>query len=146
MIPDDLPWYRDGLRFTCVDGCVACCTGAGDVWISDEEILAIAAHIGMPPDEFRATRTRSACGHTALADKPNEDCVFLGSSGCGVYPVRPRQCRQFPFWPDALASRYTWNALRFRCAGVAAGRLYSCDEIDAIRIGRADVDTLRGNV
>ena len=28
-------------------------------------------------------------------------CVFLDDRNmCEIYPVRPRQCREFPFWKD----------------------------------------------
>ena len=37
------------------------------------------------------------------------DCVFLkedperGRKTCSIYPVRPLQCRTWPFWPENLA-------------------------------------------
>ncbi len=37
------PWYQDGLAFTCTQ-CGKCCTGdPGFVWVTDEEIAALAA-------------------------------------------------------------------------------------------------------
>ncbi len=31
----------------------------------------------------------------------NYACLFFDKekNGCGIYPVRPEQCRTFPFWP-----------------------------------------------
>jgi len=43
-------------------------------------------------------------------------CVFLDSrSKCTIYPVRPLQCRQFPFWP--YFKRHT-SGLKETCPGV----------------------------
>ena len=42
------PWYADGLQFTCTQ-CGDCCTGdPGVVWVTDEELKAIADHLDKP--------------------------------------------------------------------------------------------------
>ena len=28
---------------------------------------------------------------------------------CTVYPVRPLQCRTWPFWPENLSSKQSWD-------------------------------------
>ncbi len=44
----DGPWYQDGLRFTCTM-CGKCCTGdPGYVWVTDEELAALAKFLGEP--------------------------------------------------------------------------------------------------
>ena len=42
----------------------------------------------------------------SLVEFPNGDCVFFHgeSRTCQVYPVRPRQCRTWPFWNSDLSS------------------------------------------
>ena len=93
------PWYADGLRFECLR-CGRCCTGApGRVRVSDEEIAALAARLGLAEAEFRAGYTRRSRGaDVLLAEKRNFDCVFFDSEqGCSVYEDRPRQCRTWPF-------------------------------------------------
>jgi len=48
---DQEAWYADGLRFNCTQ-CGNCCTGGpGFVWISVEEVVRLAAHLKMSPDE-----------------------------------------------------------------------------------------------
>lgn len=38
-------------------------------------------------------------------------CVFLDPFGkCSIYPVRPIQCRTYPFWPSLLEDRETWES------------------------------------
>jgi Fe-S-cluster containining protein len=39
-------------------------------------------------------------------------CIFLDrtTNQCQIYPVRPVQCRTYPFWPTVTASVESWNA------------------------------------
>lgn len=51
------------------------------------------------------------------------DCVFLredadGKRGCSIYPVRPTQCRTWPFWPSNLKSRSAWESSAQSCPGM----------------------------
>jgi Fe-S-cluster containining protein len=50
-----------------------------------------------------------------------------------IYPVRPSQCRSWPFWPGNLNSAGAWNTAAQKCAGINRGRLHSCEEIQKIR-------------
>ncbi|MBR1671593.1 MAG: YkgJ family cysteine cluster protein, partial [Fretibacterium sp.] len=50
---------------------------------------------------------------------------------CSVYPVRPSQCRLFPFWPELLRSREMWELYAARCPGMNEGPLLSPAEIEA---------------
>src|SRR6516165_2359859 len=93
------PWYQEGLRFRCTR-CGHCCTGApGYVWVNDEEIAAIAGHRGDDVDEFRTMHVRQVGSRQSLREKANGDCIFYDKyQGCTIYPVRPKQCRTWPFW------------------------------------------------
>src|SRR5437762_2532036 len=65
------PWYRDGLRFRCTR-CGHCCTGApGYVWVTPEELQALADFLGQPPDEVRALYARPDA--SVAADGPRCD-------------------------------------------------------------------------
>jgi len=119
------PWYADGLRFECLR-CGRCCTGApGRVRVSDEEIAALAARLGLAEAEFRAGYTRRSRGaDVLLAEKRNFDCVFFDSEqGCSVYEDRPRQCRTWPFWSSALESPESWQIHAKECRGMNRGPL-----------------------
>lgn len=70
------------------------------------------------------------------------DCVFLteveGENGekrrvCGVYPVRPRQCRTWPFWKENLDSDSSWIRASERCPGIGKGKKFTVAEIESIR-------------
>lgn len=71
------PWYADGLRFTCTQ-CGDCCTGEpGFVWVTDEEIAAIAEFRKEPVGEVTQLYTRRSKGRRTLKEKANGDCVFF---------------------------------------------------------------------
>jgi Fe-S-cluster containining protein len=124
------PWYQDGLRFTCTR-CGDCCTGEpGFVWVDDAELAAIAAHRGESVEETRAVHTRLTTRGVTLREKANGDCVFYErGAGCTVYPVRPRQCRTWPFWESNVATPETWRETCALCPGSGRGELIPGEEI-----------------
>ena len=134
-------WYADGLSFTCTQ-CGECCGGEpGYVWVSREDIARMARLLGMGTSVFRRRYVRRVWQRLSLKERENGDCVMLDGRGCRVYAERPYQCRSFPFWADALASRNAWDALKTRCPGVGRGRCWTLEEISAILAGRADATT-----
>jgi Fe-S-cluster containining protein len=106
--PDE-PWYQDGLRFECTR-CGNCCTGApGFVWVSSEEIAALARLLKEPVATVKALYTRVVSRGRTLREKANGDCVFFEQGkGCTVYSERPRQCRTWPFWESTTRDRVAW--------------------------------------
>jgi uncharacterized protein len=124
------PWYGDGLRFRCTR-CGNCCTGQpGYVWVSDDEIADIATYRGEKPAEVEALYTRVAGRGRSLREKGNGDCVFYDADvGCTVYPVRPRQCRTWPFWESTVQSPEAWRETCAVCPGAGQGDLISAAEI-----------------
>jgi Fe-S-cluster containining protein len=124
------PWYKDGLRFTCTQ-CGNCCTGEpGYVWIDDEELAALAEFRGEPVAEVTALYTRLAKRGRTIREKANGDCVFYEHGrGCTVYPVRPRQCRTWPFWESTVGTPEEWEHTCTICPGSGQGELISADEI-----------------
>jgi Fe-S-cluster containining protein len=124
------PWYVDGLRFECTR-CGACCTGQpGYVWVNDEEIAAIAEFRGQSVEELTQEYTRVVGNRRSLRERANGDCVFFdGKQGCTVYPVRPRQCRTWPFWESNVATPEAWEHTCEICPGSGNGELISVEEI-----------------
>jgi Fe-S-cluster containining protein len=129
------PWYARGLRFRC-KRCGRCCTGEpGYVWVSQDEIHRIARFLNLSEDEFSSKYCRRVLIKISLVERPNGDCIFFTPAGCQIYPVRPLQCRTFPFWDDIISSPENWQAASYRCPGIGSGRLYSRKEIEAINKG-----------
>ncbi|MDF1881162.1 YkgJ family cysteine cluster protein [Sulfurimonas sp. MAG313] len=82
-----------------------CCTGeSGNIFVSLEEIQAISKHLKLSIDEFKKSYLTKVGYKFSLKEKMFEeshDCTFFDRKiqGCGIYLVRPIQCRTFPFWP-----------------------------------------------
>lgn len=130
MADDETPWYQGGLAFRCTQ-CGQCCTGApGFVWVTDDEVEALAAFRKEPVDEFTALYTRKARGRRTLREKANGDCVFYDrDKGCTVYPVRPPQCRTWPFWESNVETPADWEHTKAVCPGSGQGELIPAEEI-----------------
>jgi Fe-S-cluster containining protein len=124
------PWYQDGLRFRCTR-CGHCCTGTpGFVWVNAEELAAIAAFRGEPELQVTELYSRQVSRGRTLREKANGDCIFYDKSqGCTIYPVRPRQCRTWPFWESNVQTPETWQRTCEICPGSGQGELITAEEI-----------------
>ncbi len=139
-MPDKkVKWYVAGLNFECL-GCGNCCAGPdeGFIWTSSEEAERIAKFLEMPPGRFRRKYLKRLFNRSSIIeDAATKDCVFLTKHGkgrgCKIYPVRPNQCRTWPFWTSNLHSPDTWNEAAVRCPGINRGKHYSFVEIEKLR-------------
>ena len=124
------PWYADGLAFTCTR-CGNCCRGApGTVWVNDDELRAIAKFRGENALEVEKLYTHIVQGRRSLRERLNGDCVFWEKeAGCTIYPVRPRQCKTWPFWASNVHSPETWEQTCSVCPGAGKGELIPVEEI-----------------
>jgi Fe-S-cluster containining protein len=123
-------WYQDGLRFRCTR-CGNCCTGApGFVWVNEEDVSAIAEYRSETKEQTEALYTRLCDDQRSLKEKANGDCVFYDrQAGCTIYPVRPRQCRTWPFWESTVVTQEAWQRTCAVCPGAGQGELISEEEI-----------------
>jgi Fe-S-cluster containining protein len=120
---------REGLRFEC-SGCGGCCTGApGTVGVTDAEIDTISSFLKMSRREFMANCVERMPGGYSLRERKNYDCWFFAEKKCSIYPVRPMQCRTWPFWLQNLRSDTRWREAAEECPGIGQGRLVSMEEI-----------------
>ena len=128
------PWYENGLRFTCTQ-CGNCCSGfEGYVWVNDEEIARIAEHLQKSVEEVKRLHTRPVGRRVSLREVgSNHDCTFFDPEkrGCTIYPARPRQCRNWPFWSSNLESPEAWREVQRTCPGAGQGTFFSLEEIEA---------------
>ncbi|MDD4101757.1 MAG: YkgJ family cysteine cluster protein, partial [Kiritimatiellae bacterium] len=80
--------------------CGACCRVPGYVALELGEAEAIAAFLGLDIYEFTEKYTRITLNRKSLSlvDGPDCQCVFLQEDNtCKIQPVKPAQCRGFPF-------------------------------------------------
>lgn len=122
IIDEENPWYAKGLRFKCTE-CGKCCTGSpGYVWVSEEEIKQIATYLNLSIKEFTMRYVRKVDKRFSLTEcKESYDCVFLKEKKkCQIYPVRPKQCRTFPFWTQHLKNDREWKEAATFCEGINA--------------------------
>jgi Fe-S-cluster containining protein len=129
------PYYRSAqLRFGCT-GCGDCCTGSSDdcVAVDREEQERIRAYLGLSRAWFRRRYVESVEGQfESLVGRPGGGCVFLDAEKrCGIYPVRPRQCRTYPFWPELVSSESAWRREARRCEGIGQGEIVPIARIEA---------------
>lgn len=130
-------WYKDGLSFSCTQ-CGNCCSGdPGYVWATIEEIEKIAAYLGNEDGRLDPKYLRRVGFRFSLTEKPNGDCIFLlrqnGKSQCAIYPVRPLQCRTWPFWKENLRTEDAWAQTAVKCPGMNRGTHYDYVQIESIR-------------
>jgi Fe-S-cluster containining protein len=144
-----LPWYKEGLSFQCTQ-CGNCCTGGpGYVWMSSQEVDRLAEHLKLPREDVLKKHCRSIGGKISLKETKTEgglyDCVFLTTSqdatgktkrGCSIYPVRPLQCRTWPFWDGLLASKESWTRTKRMCPGMDKGKAYTFERIEELRTAK----------
>ncbi|MBN1391821.1 MAG: YkgJ family cysteine cluster protein [Sedimentisphaerales bacterium] len=135
-------WYAAGLHFECQQ-CGACCSGPnqGYIWVTRPEIQFISDFLKLEPKQLRQKYLRRVGFRTTIIEQPNsKDCVFLrridGQKKCMIYPVRPNQCRTWPFWPENLCNADGWNKAAQKCGGINRGRLYNFDEVEKIKKSR----------
>ncbi|MCA8912053.1 MAG: YkgJ family cysteine cluster protein, partial [Planctomycetes bacterium] len=50
--------------------------------------------------------------------------------GCGIYEVRPTQCRTYPFWPDIMRAPETWQREAQQCPGIGQDTLVDAETVD----------------
>ncbi|MHC5060333.1 MAG: YkgJ family cysteine cluster protein [Planctomycetota bacterium] len=136
---DENKWYVGGLHFECMQ-CGNCCAGPdeGYIWVTKPEIEFMAECLHEPADQLWGKYIKRMGKRATIVEKPvSKDCVFLtetnGGRGCGIYHVRPNQCRTWPFWEENLAKPDNWNRAATKCSGINRGKLYTFEEIEKLR-------------
>ena len=125
-LPESL---RNGVRFQCTD-CGACCTGApGRVRVSEAELEAISEFRNQPLEELRSSMFREVEGELRVQERDNGDCVFFVEGRCSIHPVKPTQCRLYPFWFQNVRNEAAWSRTCAECPGIGEGPLVPVEEI-----------------
>ena len=121
-------FFDQGLYFECRQ-CGACCTGApGAVYVNKKEIAIIARYLHMKQDRFIRIYLYPLDDRYSIGED-SEGCCLFYRNGCIIYPVRPDQCKTYPFWFQNLRSEENWQRFSQSCPGIGKGRKYKKEEI-----------------
>lgn len=77
--------------------------------------------------------TRPYGGKLSLQEFANGDCTFFDpdTRRCSIYPVRPTQCRNWPFWLSNLETPDAWTDTQTECPGAGKGPVVSLEVIQS---------------
>jgi len=81
-----------------------CCIGeSGYIWLTPNEAKNIASFLDCSYEELMEKYIFKSGYRMSIQERAYEGgmaCVFfdLNKRKCTIYPVRPAQCRSFPFW------------------------------------------------
>lgn len=106
-------------RFRCRRSGNCCAIPGGIVRVTASDIAAIAAHLGIGEGAFRSRYVQP--DGVRLKDGFGNRCVFLqdgAEAGCGIYPVRPAKCREWPFWPELQTDADLLRLVQRTCPGL----------------------------
>jgi Fe-S-cluster containining protein len=125
-----------------------------------EEVGRLAEFLKLTSQEVLAKYCRKIGGRISLKERRmpngNYDCIFLREMetprskrpkelapgeaiptkrrGCAIYPVRPLQCRTWPFWESNLSDKRMWDLASKKCPGMGRGsRKFTGQQIEALR-------------
>ncbi len=127
------PFYKQasGLRFECTR-CGKCCSKPGPVYFSGGDLERAARFLDLSPARFRRRyHVVTIDGVPAIDPGDRAPCTFLDpETGCTIYEGRPTQCRTFPFWPEVVRRRRSWEKAAVDCEGIGRGPRHSPEEIE----------------
>ncbi len=106
------------IKFSC-KRCGNCCRVSGFVHISKTEAKKIAEFLKLDFLEFKKIYTEWIlfAGRVLKGGKISS-CIFLKDNFCLIYPVRPEQCRTFPYWKNILNDESELKYVKEYCAGI----------------------------
>jgi Fe-S-cluster containining protein len=127
------PYYlRQPLRFHCT-GCGKCCLGSQEhyVEVSPEEAERIRNRLELSKPWFRKKYLVKVFeDKQGLRITEQGQCILLNEEGkCSVYEDRPMQCRTYPFWPEIVFHKKTWDAEAKKCEGINQGDVVPIETI-----------------
>jgi Fe-S-cluster containining protein len=108
-MPKEKVIQREGFAFTFNPGACErcrgrCCNGeSGSIFVNSSEIRAISKFLGIEISEFMEEYLVKISQKFSIREiRPNNNyaCIFYDreKNRCSIYPVRPHQCKAFPFW------------------------------------------------
>jgi hypothetical protein len=126
-------YEKNRIRFECT-GCGVCCTGDASRYVEagPQEQEAIRDYLQVSRAWFRRHYLTRVDDTTLGLRMTRGRCLFLQENGrCRIYTVRPAQCRTYPWWPEVVQSKTSWQNEARRCEGINRGRVIPLKKIVA---------------
>lgn len=120
------------MRFQCQSGCTKCCEQQGFVYLTEEDLIRLAAYVRLSPAAFERRYVYRTKHLRRLRVPRHAQCVFLQPGGCSVHPAKPLQCSTFPFWPELVEDKREWLKTGKWCPGIGKGPLISITTAESI--------------
>ena len=114
-MPSEAPCREE--VFHCLQ-CGDCCRGYGGTYLSDADIASIARYLKMTEKTLVARHCRTSGGRLLVAQGENGYCAFWAEGLCGIHPVKPRMCREWPYIESVLVDVDNWWAMASCCPGM----------------------------
>lgn len=81
----------------------SCCRWGGYVWVTEDDLIAMAEIMNLDLEVFANEYIKAAYGRLSVQERLREGeyhCALFDpyNNRCLVYGARPEQCRTFPFW------------------------------------------------
>ncbi len=97
--------------------CGECCRGEGGVFVTAEELERISSFLRMTSEAFLDQYCDRRNGKIYLATGDDGVCL-LYDHGCGIHPVKPTPCRQWPFFDAMMKDPANLEVAKHNCPGV----------------------------
>ncbi len=132
---------QKNFQFEC-QKCGSCCSSKmeGKIYVGIEELLKFSKNLGVSIRELLDTcvelreETIELNGNRILfkvfiIKQNNGSCIFLKNKECSIYPFRPFQCKQYPFWNLIFNDSENFKGYALSCQGFNRGKRYDSQEI-----------------
>lgn len=100
--------------------CGNCCYGPGNVYFTERDLKNIKKFLMLENTKWKEflQKLNLQKKNELYIYQVKSQCIFLEQNHrCKIYPVRPLQCRSFPFWPSIFSSQNTISQLIESCPG-----------------------------
>ena len=115
------------MRFECQPGCTKCCEQQGFVYLTEDDILRLAAYLNTAVSDFERRYVYRTKNVRRLRVPRHAQCEFLAGGACSVHLAKPTQCSTFPYWPELIDSRQAWHKTGNWCPGIGKGELVNIE-------------------
>jgi Fe-S-cluster containining protein len=108
----------DGSFFECTR-CGDCCKGFGGTYLTDQDMAAMAEHLGISVSTFKERYCAPSGQRWVLAQRSDGFCIFWDQN-CTIHAIKPRMCRQWPYIDGVLKDIGNWKIMSSVCPGIRA--------------------------